>query len=209
MPDGSIGRTGIDRDGAKGVPEVWVAAHGPRSLRLAGRYGDGWLSVVDDAAVYAEMLGQVHAAADEAGRDRPIGAMFPVTIFGESRAAVLELMETSPVLKLVALWADGELWARFGIEHPNGRDSHGHHFVPHAFDPDELKSLAERIPIELVDTWMTIGNATDVAARLEPYIEAGLEYVVIADFTGIAQPPEALASSMGQLAILADTIKAA
>ena len=24
------------------TPEIWVAAHGPRMLRLAGRYGDGW-----------------------------------------------------------------------------------------------------------------------------------------------------------------------
>ena len=23
-------------------PEIWVAAHGPRTMRIAGRYADGW-----------------------------------------------------------------------------------------------------------------------------------------------------------------------
>ena len=27
-------------------PEIWVAAHGPRMLRAAGRYADGWLPYV-------------------------------------------------------------------------------------------------------------------------------------------------------------------
>ena len=28
-----------------GTPEIWIAAHGPRMLALAGRYGDGWIPV--------------------------------------------------------------------------------------------------------------------------------------------------------------------
>jgi phthiodiolone/phenolphthiodiolone dimycocerosates ketoreductase len=28
------------------TPEIWVAAHGPRMLRLTGRYGDGWYRAI-------------------------------------------------------------------------------------------------------------------------------------------------------------------
>lgn len=44
MPSG-VGRTGLRRDGPTGSPQVWVAGNAPRSLRLAGRYGDGWMNI--------------------------------------------------------------------------------------------------------------------------------------------------------------------
>jgi phthiodiolone/phenolphthiodiolone dimycocerosates ketoreductase len=52
------------------TPEIWVAAHGPRMLRLTGRYGDGWypfLAISPDD--YATRLAAIRAAALEAGRD--------------------------------------------------------------------------------------------------------------------------------------------
>lgn len=36
----------------------------------------------------------------------------------------------------------------------------------HDLDPDELRELAPRIPMELVEELMFIGNATEIAERL-------------------------------------------
>lgn len=51
-------------------PEIWVAAHGPRTLRMTGRYGDAWFpgfpQTPDD---YAKGLEAVRTAASDAGRD--------------------------------------------------------------------------------------------------------------------------------------------
>ena len=36
-------RLGLPLETEAGRPKIWVAAHGPRMLRLCGQYGDGWL----------------------------------------------------------------------------------------------------------------------------------------------------------------------
>ena len=46
-------------------PPIWVAAHRPRGLALAGRRADGWLPLATDPDQYAEML-----ARGAGGRDR-------------------------------------------------------------------------------------------------------------------------------------------
>src|SRR5215211_645657 len=51
-------------------PEIWVAAHGPRMLRIAGRHADAWVPfVISRPTDYARALEGVRAAASDAGRD--------------------------------------------------------------------------------------------------------------------------------------------
>src|SRR5271165_4946149 len=51
-------------------PEIWVAAHGPRMLRAAGRYGDGYFPGFPHRPQdYGQRLEVVRAAASDAGRD--------------------------------------------------------------------------------------------------------------------------------------------
>lgn len=52
-----------------GGPPIWLGAHGPRMLGLAGRLFDGWLPFSPTACEYAAGLGAVREAADKAGRD--------------------------------------------------------------------------------------------------------------------------------------------
>jgi phthiodiolone/phenolphthiodiolone dimycocerosates ketoreductase len=50
------------------TPEIWIAAHGPRMLRLTGRYGDGWYPfAVGSPDDYAARLGVIRAAAQRSG----------------------------------------------------------------------------------------------------------------------------------------------
>jgi phthiodiolone/phenolphthiodiolone dimycocerosates ketoreductase len=50
--------------------EVWVAAHGPRMLRLTGQNGEGWYPVfVASPDDYAARLEVSRAAAQAVGRD--------------------------------------------------------------------------------------------------------------------------------------------
>ena len=50
-------------------PEIWVAAHGPRMLRITGRHADAWFPVVFQSETYAAGLEAVREAASDAGRD--------------------------------------------------------------------------------------------------------------------------------------------
>src|SRR5271156_5070530 len=51
-------------------PEIWIAAHGPRMLRAAGRYGDAFYPAFPHRPEgYKQRLDAVRSAASDAGRD--------------------------------------------------------------------------------------------------------------------------------------------
>ena len=206
MPEG-VGRTGIDRE-ANGVPALWVGAQGGRrSIRLAGQFGDGWLALLYQVDRFTELLTNVREVAERAGRKPPVAGMFPLTFFGESRDAVISVIEANPLIKLLLLFADSDLWERHGVAHPHGDDAMGYHTIPHELDPDMLRDLAQTIPLEMFDEWVMLGNGAEIAARLEPFAKAGLEHVVLADMSAIALAPEDAPAALGQLAVLAPMLK--
>ena len=59
-------------------PQVWLAAHGPRMLRITGRLADGWLPTNIKPDAYAEKLGAIRESAEQAGprprRDHAVDA---------------------------------------------------------------------------------------------------------------------------------------
>jgi phthiodiolone/phenolphthiodiolone dimycocerosates ketoreductase len=191
------------------MPEVWVAAQGgSRSLGLAGRFGDGWLSLTYDLERWRRMLEAVRAAAEEAGRPCPTPGAFPVSFLAESRDAVAAIVEKVPLLKLLLLFADNDLWKRYGVEHPNGPDAVGYHTIPHLLDPVSLRDLAARLPIEMFEDFVLMGNAEEVAGRLRPYAEAGLDHVVLADMSSVAVGPEESQRAFGEMARLTGLLHA-
>lgn len=125
MPDGGVGRSGLVSDGAP-TPKIWVAANGPRSLRLTGTYADGWLPMGGiSPAEYTRQRAVVSAAAAAAGRPDPVAAYFPLIILGHSRDSVAEIFERNPLSKMILLFAPASIWERYGLEHPSGPDCRG------------------------------------------------------------------------------------
>jgi phthiodiolone/phenolphthiodiolone dimycocerosates ketoreductase len=197
MPEGT-GRTGLSRDGAKGVPEIWVAAQRPRMLKLTGRYADGWIPLPSEPEDYADQYAIVKAAAEKAGRPAPLASICPATIFGESRDAVASTLEEIPIVKLMAYYVPDEIWQRYGLEHPGGPGCRGQiDLIPHELDPAELRAIAPRIPLELVEELAWIGSAEEIAERMRPFAEAGASHVVLGDITGTIYAPEDSARVLG------------
>jgi probable F420-dependent oxidoreductase len=52
-----------------GQIDVWVAAYGPKALKLTGEVGDGFILQLADPDIAAWMIAAVHKAASDAGRD--------------------------------------------------------------------------------------------------------------------------------------------
>jgi phthiodiolone/phenolphthiodiolone dimycocerosates ketoreductase len=210
MPDGGPGRTGLSRSGPKGTPEIWVGAQGgPRSLGLAGRYGDGWLSLTYDVARFTEMLAVVRAAAEEAGRPAPTVGAFPVSFLGESAERICTIVDTElPLVKLLLLFADDDLWQKHGLTHPDGPGARGYHTIPHNLDAGDLRDVARQIPIEMFTEFVMLGNADEVAARIQPLADAGLQHVVLADMSALACGPDDAQEAVVQLAALTGHLRA-
>lgn len=198
MPDG-LGRTGLPRDGAKGVPEVWVAAQRPRMLRLTGTYADGWLPLPSSVERYREQYEVVKASAAAAGRAAPVASLVPATIFGDSRDHVLETLERLPVARLIAYYLPAETWRQYGLDHPGGPGCRGQaDIIPHALDPESLVEMANRIPVELVEELAWLGNAEEVAERIAPYAEVGATHLMLGDVTGITYAPADSSRVLGE-----------
>src|SRR5262249_33330185 len=123
-------------------PPIWVAAHGPRTLRLTGRYGDGWLPThqmePDD---YANHLREIRSAGFEAGRSMasftPSYEMTVVT--AETHDAAHRLLDSN-ALRLGALVMPAELWKREGATHPFGPAFRGVvDYVPSRLGPEHVR----------------------------------------------------------------------
>jgi len=206
MPDGH-GRTGLPRHD---VPDVWVAAQRPRMLKLTGRYADGWIPLPSEPEEYANQYELVKQAAETAGRSAPIASICPATIFGESRDAVAATLEEIPIVKLMAYYVPDEIWQRYGLTHPGGPGCRGQiDLIPHELDPNELRGLAPRIPLELLEELAWIGSAEEIAGRLKPFAEAGAKHIVLGDLTGTTYTPDDAAQVLGaQLPRLKQLIEA-
>jgi phthiodiolone/phenolphthiodiolone dimycocerosates ketoreductase len=188
MPGGLTGRMGIPlRRDDLGPPKVWVAGHGPRMLRLTGEHGDGWLPAWPmSPSTYGERRRTVANHARQVGRPPPENALFVPVLMGRCKEHVAELMEREPLGKLSALVCPADLWAAHGLQHPFGAESRGLiDLVFHNLDPQQLRDLAPRLPIELVEDFYFIGNAEEIVERIGPYIDNGLQHIVLANGTGI------------------------
>ncbi|MEM9034364.1 MAG: LLM class flavin-dependent oxidoreductase [Actinomycetota bacterium] len=213
MPDG-VGRMGLPltyegKYGNNGSPPVWVAAHGPRMLRLAGQYGDGWIPAWwMTAEEYGEKLTTIKGHADAAGRPHPEAGFLPFTLFAESKERAAEMFEAEPVGKLFGLFAMGHIWEANGLEHPLGNDSKGFiDVIIHDLDADELRDLAPTIPFEMVEQVLFIGNAEELATQFEGYAKAGLEHIVMANLTGVVGGMDEIMARGADLPTLVATLR--
>lgn len=177
-------------------PPVWVAAHRPKGLALAGRLADGWMPLATDPARYAEMLAVVRAAARAAGRGDA------VTPGGYTRVVLAEDDDTarmaaagSTLLRFIALTAPSETFAAHGAVHPLGEGVFGlTRFRPTGLTREEALGLAAAVPGDVVLDTVVAGTPATVAARLAEIVRAGARHLQVVNMTPLADPSLAAAS---------------
>jgi len=178
--------------GPGGMPEIWLAAHGPRTLRLTGTYGDGWLPThpmsVEEYAATVKVIGDASVAA---GRDRdavtPGQQMMVAT--APTRDEARALVDTKPV-RLMALLRPASMWEHHGVSHPLGDDFAGVvDFIPQHYDRPTMDKALAAVPDSLLETAIEWGTADDIAERIESLTAVGLRHVMLVVVPGLAHPP--------------------
>jgi phthiodiolone/phenolphthiodiolone dimycocerosates ketoreductase len=163
-------------------PEIWVAGHGPRMLRITGRHADAWVPfVISRPADYARALQAVRSAASDAGRDPMsiIPALNRGLVTGRSRDDVDEALD-SVILKSVALQAPAEAWARHGVEHPLGADFSGvQDLIPQLMDRDTVLRYVAQVPASLMKELMFNGTPDEIIDQVAEWRDDGLQYLMI------------------------------
>lgn len=172
-------------------PPIWVAAHGPRTLRIAGRYGDGWLPTHQmEPDEYADHLGHIRRAAQDAGRsfDRFVGSYELRVAPAASHEEAHRLLDSS-ALRLGALIVPADVWAKVGARHPFGQGYRGVvDWIPSRLDPEEVIRLIDEVPFEVVHTYVDHGTWRELVGRILSYRAAGLRHVVVANVAPAVEP---------------------
>jgi phthiodiolone/phenolphthiodiolone dimycocerosates ketoreductase len=193
----------------KGALELWVAAHGPRALRLAGTYGDGWISVFVSPEVFRVQRDTVAHHAAAGGRPAPPSRCTLIVVLGESREEVVARLNDEPLAKLIAMLAPAELWNAFGLDKPGAGTAGYRDMLLHDVDPDVLRAVASEIPVELLEAaGIHLGNASEIAELLYPYSDCGVELLTIANFSGFVGGRPRQAATKEQFAELAQLLAA-
>lgn len=173
------------------APAIWVGAHAPRMLQLAGRWGDGWYPTTKMSPdEYRRKLGEVLAAAAEAGR---AGARFEPALqiflaLGPNRDTVTKQILGVPAAGGLLLSLAPALWHRHGLNHPLGDRYEGFgSSVPGELTAEHLEQARRRATPQLLADAVFAGNLAEVTAEIRALVEAGLRHVVIANIGPMAR----------------------
>lgn len=176
-------------------PEIWLGAHGPRMLALAGRFADGWYpNWIDTPEEYAAKLAVIRARAAESGRDPSAiraGLQAPLVLAPTERA--VQALLRHPALRLVGLLRPASDWQALGLVHPFGETFRGYlDFIPERVAAETLRAALRAVPLELVARSVLAGTPEQVVERLRAYRAAGLEFLAVLPVSAVRSPGAAL-----------------
>jgi phthiodiolone/phenolphthiodiolone dimycocerosates ketoreductase len=161
------------------APPVWIAAHGPRMLRITGEVGDGWLPTVHGAASYRAQLDTIQQASIAAGRavDSVEPGAFVWFVAADSRKTARRLMHEH------ALRALGLLLPAGALRDSPLADGPFAHLVP---TNPEVDALADAVDPDALAEVIPHGSPDEIADDLARYVEAGCRHLVLCDMSGVA-----------------------
>ncbi|MEA2000629.1 MAG: LLM class flavin-dependent oxidoreductase [Actinomycetota bacterium] len=186
-------------------PQIWVAAHGPRMLRLAGRYGDGWYPTFPmKPADYAASLASLREAARSAGRDGKliVPAAQMVVVIGRNEREARKYLD-SRFLRFMTLLAPASFWHKNGLDHPLGTNFRGLvDYVPADFPPEQVAAAIGAVPLEVVADNVLWGTPEIIRKELETYVDIGLRHIVLGPASAAVSRRSAVHSIRATFSIL-------
>lgn len=182
-------------------PELLMVGGTEKLLRLTGELCDGWLTfmpggTMDDVDLLTQMIGAVKAAAAESGRD-PAQLRFVAQVFAsiaETDERAWELARKPPVGWLGVIGAaisGGAAWKKWGYEHPFGDFNWAKDMDITKVTAQQAAQLVESVPDEILDHTCVWGSPERVAARLQTYVDAGINQISLFNFAAAAEPEHA------------------
>ena len=188
---------------------IWIAAGGPRTLRMAGGVADGvFMRVGAHATNIATAVDAVRAGAKDAGRDPSsvrLGAVFHTVLVDEparaltmAKSMAAGYYEYSP-----ALFEPPHLaWTG---PHPDAL-KHRHQVWPdfhHAPDLEASGRVVDFLPAAAADAFALRGGSVEIAERLVDTLRAApaeLDYVVLHPIPNPPSPDEGDRGYMARIA---------
>ncbi|MBI3742948.1 MAG: LLM class flavin-dependent oxidoreductase [Chloroflexi bacterium] len=179
-----VSRFGLELPMYRDRIPIYLAALGPRNLRLCGELADGWVPTYVNPATIGKQIALVHEGARAAGRDPKAVTLSPevYVCVTKDKPAARDLMRRGLARSLSG---SGAFYAsqakRAGFEH----------------EVDELLKLwrggkrdeAPRVVTdEMIDAFSIIGDAEECKARLQQLHASGWDMPIVRFMRGSPQP---------------------
>ncbi|QEC50520.1 LLM class flavin-dependent oxidoreductase [Baekduia soli] len=178
-------------------PEVWLAAHGPRMLRITGRLADGWLPTNIRPEAYAEKLAVIRESAEGAGRDPDAitPSMLAYVICAPDEETLATMLE-SPMVRMLFAAVDlpEDTYTRHGSTSPFEGGTGFHSFMPTTVTRQEAERIIGHIPGGIVREHTLCGTPETIAEQIRTYGQAGLRDVILWNITPFADPAQSVFS---------------
>lgn len=170
---------------------------GGKAIEFAGRLGDGWgvfMPPCGDPETFAKDVKAVKEHAERAGKD-PSKLIFEaafMTLIEEDEAAVQRATENLALRwDCAATLPSTEPWRKIGLKNPLGDDwSYSRDLVPAEWGREDALRIANAVSPETVRRLRICGTPRDAAKQIQPYIEAGANYVWAANYSGLVSVGE-------------------
>jgi len=153
---------------------IYLAAVGPKNLQLAGEIADGWLAIFYAPEFAGELLADVRAGREKAGKTLDGFDVVPSVpvVFGPDPAACAD-----PVRPYAALYVGGmgsrekNFYNRLATRMGYGDAARE---IQDLYLAKRPRDAAAAVPLEFLDRTALLGSVERVADRLHAYAEAGV-----------------------------------
>jgi phthiodiolone/phenolphthiodiolone dimycocerosates ketoreductase len=173
------------------APQVWLAAHGPRMLKITGRLADGWLPTNIKPEAYAEKLTAIRESAEAADRDPDAitPSMLAYVLCAPDEETLQRLCD-APMSRMLFAAVDlpPETYARHGSSSPFEGGTGFHSFLPTTVTRAEAERVISHIPGGIVREHTLCGTPEMLAEQIRAYQQAGLRDVILWNITPFADP---------------------
>ncbi|HEY3263178.1 MAG TPA: TIGR03842 family LLM class F420-dependent oxidoreductase [Pseudonocardiaceae bacterium] len=165
-----------------GKLEIWMAAYGPKALRLVGEVADGFILQTADPDIARWTIGSVRSAAAEAGRDPSKITMCVAApaYVGEHLSHQRDQlrwfggMVGNHVADLVARYGEGGPVPRALTDYIKGRQGYDYAHHGKAGNPS-----TDFVPDDIVDRFCLLGPASAHVDRLAELAEIGADQFAV------------------------------
>jgi F420-dependent oxidoreductase-like protein len=185
---------------------VYLAAVGPRNLRLAGELADGWLAIFVSPEHASDQFASLREARAAAGRGTPEDPMAGFDVVATVPVVVTDDLESAraAVAPYTALYIGGmgsrqqnfynRLARRMGFDDAAER-------IQDLYLAGRPRDAADAVPFELADATALLGPPERIAERAVRYADAGVTTL------GVAPYARTLEDRTAVLRMMADAVR--
>ncbi len=165
---------------------IYLAAIGPRSLRLTGEIADGWLASFFAPEFAPELLGDIRTgrsanAAHRTLEDLDVVAMTPIVV-GDDVPACAQAVRWYTALYLGGMGSRhdnyyNQLACRMGFAKQAAE-------VQERYLSGDLAGAAAAVPFDFIDATSLLGPVSRIAARMRDVAAAGVTTLTVSPFGG-------------------------